>query len=64
MYSGDPLLFNQYSFIPVNPARWPHVRFEMAMRLEGWLSSKKAADLINAYTINGEKMFTFNALAP
>lgn len=64
LYSGDPLLFNQYSFIPVNPARWPHVRFEMAMRLEGWLSSKKAADLINAYTINGEKMFTFNALAP
>ncbi len=64
LYAGDPALFNQYAYIPVNPARWPHVRTDLAMQLEGWLTSDKAKGLINAYTINGEHLFTFNAVAP
>jgi tungstate transport system substrate-binding protein len=61
LFSGDPALFNQYAYIPVNPERWPHVRNDLAMQLEGWLTSDKAKGLINAYTINGEHLFTFNA---
>ena len=61
LFAGDPALFNQYAYIPVNPARWPHVRNDLAMQLEGWLTSDKAKGLINAYTINGEHLFTFNA---
>jgi tungstate transport system substrate-binding protein len=31
------------------------------MKVEGWLVSEKAADLINGYTIDGETLFVFNA---
>ena len=61
LFAGDPVLFNQYAYIPVNPARWPHVKNDLAMQLEIWLTSEKAAGLINAYTIDGEQLFTFNA---
>lgn len=64
LYSGDPALFNQYAYIPVNPARWPHIRNDLALALEEWLASDKAAELINGYTINGEHLFTFNATQP
>jgi len=64
LFAGDPALFNQYAFIPVNPERWPHVRNDLAMQLEGWLTSDKAKGLINAYTINGEHLFSFNAVSP
>ena len=62
LFAGDPVLFNQYAYIPVNPARWPHVKTDLAAQLEDWLTSDKAAGLINAYTINGEHLFTFNAV--
>lgn len=61
LYSGDPALFNQYAFLPVNPAIHPTARYGLAVRLEGWLTSEKAAKLINGYMINGEKLFVFNA---
>jgi len=61
LFAGDPALFNQYAYIPVNPERWPHVQNDLAHQLENWLASAKAAGLINTYTINGEHLFTFNA---
>lgn len=61
LFAGDPALFNQYAYIPVSPARWPHVQNNLALQLEDWLTSEKAAGLINGYTINGEHLFTFNA---
>jgi len=64
LFAGDPALFNQYAFIPVNPERWPHVRSDLALKLENWLTSDKAKTMINAYTINGEHLFTFNAVSP
>ena len=63
LYAGDPALFNQYAYIPVNPVRQPHVRNDLAIELEAWLTSEKSATLINDYTINGENLFTFNATA-
>ena len=38
LHAGDPALFNQYSFLPVNPARHTHVKGELASLLEGWLA--------------------------
>ena len=63
VFAGDPALFNQYAFIPVNPDRHPHIRYDLAMMFEAWLTSETAADLINSYRINGERLFTFNATA-
>jgi len=61
LYSGDPVLFNQYAFIPVNPKLHPTVKTAQVARLEAWLTGETAEKMINDYKINGEKLFTFNA---
>ena len=61
LFAGDPVLFNQYALIPVNPALHPHVKTNAVIVLESWLTGARAATLINSYEINGEALFTFNA---
>lgn len=61
LFSGDPVLFNQYAYLPVSVERHSHVKADLAVKLEGWFTSPRAAKLINGYTIGGETLFTFNA---
>lgn len=61
LFSGDPVLFNQYAYIPVNPEKHAHVEADLALNLESWLTGDHAKSLINGYTINDETLFTFNA---
>ncbi|MFS4580821.1 substrate-binding domain-containing protein [Phaeobacter sp. C3_T13_0] len=61
LYSGDPVLFNQYAYLPVNPEKHDHVKAGLAIKLEEWLVSDTAKQLINSYQINGESLFVFNA---
>jgi tungstate transport system substrate-binding protein len=61
LYSGDPALFNQYAYLPVDPNKNDNVRNDLAMALETWLTSPRAEALINGYSINGETLFVFNA---
>lgn len=63
LFSGDPVLFNQYAFLPVNPAKHPHVKIGMARKLEDWLVGEKAQKLIGDYRIKGQILFTPNATA-
>ncbi len=63
LFAGDPALFNQYAYIPVNPALHPHVRADLALRLEEWLVGARAKELINGYRVNGESLFVFNAVS-
>lgn len=61
LYMGDPVLFNQYAFLPVNPEMHPHVQADLAKQLEDWLTSARARELIDSYTIDDETLFVFNA---
>lgn len=61
LFSGDPALFNQYAYIPVNPGLHGHAKHELALALEAWLVSDTAKTLIDGYTINGQTLFVFNA---
>lgn len=61
LFEGDPVLFNQYAYLPVNPKKHPHVKFNQAKRLEAWLTTPKAQKLIGNYKIGGETLFTPNA---
>ncbi|MEQ6250698.1 substrate-binding domain-containing protein [Sulfitobacter sp. HNIBRBA3233] len=61
LFAGDPVLFNQYAYLPVNPEMHPHVKHDLALKLEDWLTSDRAKELINAYKIAGEQLFVFNA---
>lgn len=61
LFAGDPSLFNQYAFLPVNAERHPHVKAEAVETLEAWLTSDGAEALINGYRLGGEQLFHFNA---
>ncbi len=61
LFAGDAELFNQYTYIPVNPDKHPGVKVDLALKFEDWLTSPKAAALIDGYRIKGEKLFTFDA---
>lgn len=61
VFAGDPALFNQYAFIPVNAERHPHVESDAVAKLEEWLVSDAAKTIIDGYMIEGETLFTFNA---
>ncbi|MEM6408277.1 MAG: substrate-binding domain-containing protein [Pseudomonadota bacterium] len=63
LYAGDPILFNQYAYLAVNPAAHRHVMAEQAAQLEAWLTSPRAGELIDGYEIAGERLFEFNAQA-
>jgi len=57
MCEGDSFLNNPYGVIPVNPARHPHVKHELAEKFAGWLISPKAQSLIANYRLMGEQLF-------
>lgn len=61
LFEGDPVLFNQYAYLPVSVERHPHVKAEAAQTLEAWLTGAQAKVLIDGYQIDGERLFTFNA---
>ena len=61
LFADDKLLFNQYSFIPINPTLHEHVEYKLAKELENWLTSDTAKSLINGYKIDGQALFKFNA---
>ena len=61
LLEGDPALFNQYSFLPVNPHRHPHVKAAAILRLRDWLVSDRARTVIDGYTLGGQTLFTWNA---
>jgi tungstate transport system substrate-binding protein len=58
LVEGDPILFNPYGVIPVNPAVHPNVNADMALVFALWLVSLPTQDLIASYQINGSALFT------
>ena len=46
---GDPILFNQYGVMAVNPERWKHVKYREAMEFVNWLISKDGQDAIGSF---------------
>ena len=61
LFSGDAALFNQYAYLPVNPALHSHVNADAGAAFEEWLTGATAAGLIDGYQIDGQQLFVFNA---
>ncbi len=61
LFEGDPVLFNQYAYLPVSPGVHPRLNTREALQLEAWLTSERARELIDGYTLNGTPLFVFNA---
>ena len=60
LVEGNPLLFNQYGIMLVNPARHPHVKVAEGRALIEWITSPEGQRAIGAFTINGQQLFMPN----
>jgi len=49
LFEGDPILFNPYGIIAVNPAKYPHVDYIKAMALIGWVTSQHGQKIIKDF---------------
>lgn len=59
---GDELLANPYGVIPVNPAKHPHVQYEMAEKFANWLVSPKGQGVIAGFRLEGKQLFFPDAI--
>lgn len=57
LVQGDPLLFNPYTIIAVNPARHRHAKYLEAMALIAWITSPAGQELIGAFSPTGTVLF-------
>ncbi len=64
LVEGDSRLFNPYGIIPVNPALYPHVNYQLSMALVGFITSQEGQKIINEYTRFGEQLFIPSAIEP
>ncbi len=59
---GDPVLFNQYGVMAVNPDKHKHVKFKEAMIFVNWIISKDGQDVIASFKDKmGNQLFMPNA---
>lgn len=63
MVEGDEALFNPYGVIPVNPAKYPHVKAEAAQKFADWLVSERGQKVIADYKLEGQQVFYPDAIA-
>jgi tungstate transport system substrate-binding protein len=57
VFEGDPVLFNPYGIILVNPERHPHVKAEQGQAFIDWIISDAGQAAIASYTVGGEQLF-------
>ncbi|MCG8084066.1 MAG: tungsten ABC transporter substrate-binding protein, partial [Candidatus Thiodiazotropha taylori] len=60
-FEGDPLLFNPYGIIAVNPQRYPDTNHRGAQALIQWLISPEGQERINNFRIGTNRLFTPSA---
>jgi len=59
---GDPVLFNQYGVMTVNPEKFKTVKYKEAMEFVNWIISKEGQGVIAAFKDkNGNALFIPNA---
>ncbi len=61
LVEGDPLLFNQYGVIMVNPERHTHVKADLGQAFIDWLLSPAGQNAIATFRVDGQQLFYPNA---
>ena len=54
---GDKNLWNPYGIIAVNPKKYPHVKYDLAMKLIDFVTGPEGQSLISGYKVDGEPLF-------
>jgi len=61
LVQGDPLLFNQYGVILVNPEKHPHVKRAEGQAFIDWLVGREGQQAIDGFRVGGQELFFANA---
>jgi tungstate transport system substrate-binding protein len=61
---GDDQLLNPYGIIAVNPEKFPHVKYDLAMKMIEYFTSERGQKMIAEYKINGEQLYFPNHKNP
>jgi tungstate transport system substrate-binding protein len=61
LVQGDPRMFNPYSVIAVNPAKYPDINYRGATEFSDWITSAEGQQAIAAFRIDGEQVFFADA---
>lgn len=62
LVEGDPVLFNQYGVMAINPLKHPSVKYDEALIFINWLISEEGQKVIASFKdSNGNQMFFPNA---
>lgn len=59
---GSEPLANPYGVIPVNPKKFPHVRFDLAQAFAEWITSARGQKLIGDYRLIDKQLFFPDAM--
>lgn len=57
VYDGERGLYNPYSIILVNPARYPQVKIDLARKFSDYLTGPQGQAIISGFRVNGEPVF-------
>jgi tungstate transport system substrate-binding protein len=57
LLQGDPVLFNPYGVIAVNPAKHPSVDHALALQFMDFLTGGEGRALITGFRVDGEQLF-------
>jgi tungstate transport system substrate-binding protein len=57
LFEGEKGLFNPYGVIVVNPKKFPHVKYELAMKFVDFITGPTGQAIIGQYQVAGKPVF-------
>ncbi len=57
LVENEPLLYNYYGIIPINPEKCPNVKVQKTEKFVNWLLDNKTKKIINSYRVNNQQLF-------
>ena len=60
LVENEPLLYNFYGVIPINPEKCPNVKYNESKKFINWLLDAKTKEKINSYKLNNQQLFFTN----
>ena len=57
LVENEPLLYNFYGVIPINPEKCPNVKYKKSEKFISWLLDEKTKEIINSYKLNNQQLF-------
>jgi tungstate transport system substrate-binding protein len=57
VFENEKGLFNPYSVIAVNPKKFPHVKYDLAMKFVDFITGPEGQKIIANYKVEGDPIF-------